>query len=366
MAQTFDVALDIRDCGPASGRPAEVLKAQIFIRKRGYPAEFRIYPEAREGSGRRFARVSADLPFFPKWGDDFEVRGEKREDLGRGVVLNPVSEDPKKLKAPKRLAQLELLAGDKTDMLLAFAEGKGFQGLTEKEALGIARIDQEALELAARTLEEEGRARILAFSPLHLIAQSSLDFLCRKIVEFIGQFHEKHPEVRGVSLDRIVKRFELGDTVLHLALKILLRTGEIQVLDDIVALAGFKVPLSPQEEKILEEMEKLCYEGKFASVSLDDIRQKFQTSITRLQTLLALLAERKKIVQGKEGFYIHSRWLDEIIGRLRKSGKKELSVAEFKEMTGLSRKFAIPLLELLDEMGVTKRQGPGRVILPAT
>ena len=52
MAQTFDVALDIRDDRAPSGRPAEVLKAQIFIRKRGYPAEFRIYPEAREGSGR--------------------------------------------------------------------------------------------------------------------------------------------------------------------------------------------------------------------------------------------------------------------------------------------------------------------------
>ncbi len=360
MAQSFDAVLEMKDA-----RPAAVLKAQLFIHKRGYSAEFRPYPESLEEAGRLFARVSADLPFYMKWGDAFEIRGDKREDLGRGVVLHPDSEDPKKLKAPKRLAQLKLLAGDAKDMVLAFAEGKGFQGLTEKEAQGLARIDLDGLETAARKLEEEGRARILAFAPLHVIAQSSLDFLCGKIAEFVGQFHEKHPDVRGVPVERIAKRFELGETVLQLALKLLLRSGEIQILDGIVALAGFKVPLSPQEETILEDMEKMCYEGRFSSVSLDEIRQKFQVSPSRLQTLLALLTEKKKIVQGKEGFYIHSRWLDEIVSRLRRSGMKELSVAEFKEMTGLSRKFAIPLLELLDEMGVTKRQGPGRIILPA-
>jgi selenocysteine-specific elongation factor len=358
MAQSFDAALEV----PGARRSA-VLKADIFIRRKNYPAEFRYYPESEEAAGHWFARVSADLPFFPKWRDDFEVRGDKRELLGRGTVLNPLSEDPRKLKYPKRHEQLVLLSGDEKDMVLAFAEIKGFQGLTEKEALGMARIDAEHLEAAARRLEEDGRARILSFSPLHVIAQSSLDFLGRKVVEFTGLFHEKHPELRGIPLDRIAKRFDLGDTVLHLALKTLLRSGEIQVLDDIIALAGFKVPLSPQEEEILEAMEKMCYEGRFSSISLDDIRQKFQISLPRLQTLLGLLTERKKIVQGKEGFYIHSRWLDEIVTRLRSSRKRELSVAEFKEMTGLSRKFAIPLLELLDEMGVTKRQGPGRVIL---
>ena len=358
MAQRFDVALEIP--APESG---EILRAQIFIRKKGYPAEFHYYPHSPEGPGRRFARASADLPFFLKWKDEFEVRGDKRELLGRGVVLHPVSEDPKKIKAPKRISQLELLSGSEKDMLLVFAEGKGFQGLTEKEALGLAGIDGQALELAARKLEEDGRARILAFSPLHVIAQSSLDFLCAKITEFLGQFHEKHPDIRGVPLDRIAKRYDLGETVLHLAVKLLLRSGEIQVLDDIVALAGFKVPLSPQEEEVLEAMERMCYEGKFSTVSLEDIRQKFQISGPRLQTLLGLLAERKKIVKGKEGFYIHSRWLEEIVIKLRGLGKKELSVADFKEITGLSRKFAIPLLELLDEMGITKRQGPGRVIL---
>jgi len=60
---------------------------------------------------------------------------------------------------------------------------------------------------------------------------------------------------------------------------------------------------------------------------------------------------------------LHSKWLDEIISRIEKSKKRELTVADFKELTGLTRKYAIPLLELLDQMGVTRRKGRIREIL---
>jgi selenocysteine-specific elongation factor len=76
-----------------------------------------------------------------------------------------------------------------------------------------------------------------------------------------------------------------------------------------------------------------------------------------------ILIERKKVVQSKEGFFLHASWLDEVVAKIRSTGRKELNVGEFKDLTGLSRKFAIPLLELLDEMGVTRRRGATREIL---
>ena len=82
-----------------------------------------------------------------------------------------------------------------------------------------------------------------------------------------------------------------------------------------------------------------------------------------MEKLLALLVERKSVVQGKDGFYVNSVWLDELVAKLRARESKEFTVAEFKDMTGLSRKYSIPLLELLDEMGVTRRKGNSREIL---
>ncbi len=358
MTQSFDVSLDVPSKRAGAGR-----KALFVFRRKIYPAEYREYPAESAAPNRRYARATASLPFYLKWKEPFEVLDESRAPLGRGVVLHPASEDPKKLKMPKRLAGLRLLAGDAKDMVLAMAEAKGFQGLREKEIVDFSGLEPGDLETPARLLEEEGKARILAFSPLFLLSQESFDFLCGRILEFLGQFHAKHPESRGVAVDKIAKRFDLAETVSQLALKHLLKTGAAQVLDNVVALAGFKVPLSTAEEGILEEMEKMCYEGKFSTTSLEDVRTRFYLSPARLQTLLGMLAEKKKIVQGKDGFYIHSSWLDEVVRRVRAFGKRDLSVADFKEMIGLSRKFAIPLLELLDEMGVTKRSGPGRVIL---
>jgi selenocysteine-specific elongation factor len=360
MTQVFDVALDV-----PSKKSGTAREALFVFRKKAYPAEVREY--AAEGdvaaSGRRYARATANLPFYLKWKEPFEVLDAARVPLGRGVVLQPVSEDPKKLRTPKRLARLALLAAGPKEMILALAEAKGFQGLREKEILDFAGLEPDEMETAARLLEEEGRARILGFSPLFLLSQESFDFLCGRILEFVGQYHAKHPESRGVDVEKVAKRFELPEIVGQLALKHLLKSGAIQVLDDIVALADFKVPLSTAEEGILAELEKMCYEGKFAAISLDDVRARFYLSPPRLQALLGMLAEKKKIVQGKDGFYIHSAWLDEIVRKLRERGKRDLAVADFKEMTGLSRKFAIPLLELLDEMGVTKRSGPGRIVL---
>ena len=86
-------------------------------------------------------------------------------------------------------------------------------------------------------------------------------------------------------------------------------------------------------------------------------------STAKLNRMISLLVERKKVVLGNEGLILHSHWLKELIQKMRLSGKKELTVADFKEMTGLSRKYAIPLLELLDQKGITKRKGPVRVIV---
>jgi selenocysteine-specific elongation factor len=113
----------------------------------------------------------------------------------------------------------------------------------------------------------------------------------------------------------------------------------------------------------LKKLEEMCFKGEFRSASLEELQDRFRLSLSKLNILLSLLIERKKIVQGKDGFFIHSRWLDEIIWMIKESGKRELTVSDFKKMTGLSRKYAIPLLELLDQMGVTRRKGPSRLIL---
>jgi hypothetical protein len=310
-----------------------------------------------------FVRVLAAGPVDVKWRDPFEVRRASGEILGRGTCLYPGAPSPDELKLSKRKTLLARLALGEKDMLLALTELGGLKGLKEEDLASFCRLPRSRIEALARGLEEEGKVRILVFAPLRLVSQDSLDFLRGRIVSFLTQYHKKHPSQRGAPLEKLEKRFDAPRTVLVLALRLLAKEGRVIEEAGIVRLPDFRIPLTSADEETLAALEGMVLRGELGSVTLDGLRAKFKLTPGKLQTLLAVLAERKKIVEGIEGFILHSRWLDEIVRKVRGSGKRELTVADFKAMTGLSRKYSIPLLELLDSMGVTRRKGATRDIL---
>jgi len=184
-----------------------------------------------------------------------------------------------------------------------------------------------------------------------------------QIIAFLARFHKAHPSQRGAPREKLDARFEIPKAILVLALRLLAKEGRVVGEGGIVRLPDFRIPLTAGEEEMLAALEAKLLGARPGGVSLDEIRAELKLTPAKLQTLLAVLAERKRIVEGAGGFILHASWLDEIVRTLRASGKKELTVAEFKALTGLTRKYSIPLLELLDSMGVTCRKGSLRDIL---
>ncbi len=250
-----------------------------------------------------------------------------------------------------------------SEKLLALVHKKRLKGLREGEAHIHFPLDHAGLQALGQKLEEEGQVRILSFAPLFLVSKDSLDYLCRKLIPHISHYHKKHPKEKGISLEKIKIRFDVPGRILLLALKTLVRLGEVREDGHAFALSSFEKSLSPREEKLLAKLEGMIDQVEFLSVPLRTIQAELHLSPHALQKLLDVLIDRKKIVQGEEGFLLHSRWLQVVIDKIRGLGKKELTVGDFKAVTGLSRKYAIPLLELLDQMGVTRRIGAVRDII---
>ena len=345
----------------------ETLPSQtaLLIAEEKVTASLRIYgPGPEPKRGRLFLRAVVRRPLALKWKDPFAVLDtQKRERIGRGAVLNPGLPEEEKAKKEVDWDLLLALSGDEMDMLAALCRKRGTSGLHEREIVEFCDLSEERLLHWGEKLEEEGKVKILSFSPLHLIYRESFDHLGEKILAYLEQSHEKQPAQNGVLLERIKKRFGVSDKVLRLAVKTLEKAGKVRQAGQRLMLPSHEVALSAQEQKILQKLEEMCYRGEFKSVSLEEIRRQFRLSRDRLEKLLSLLTERKKVIQGPEGLFIHSLWLDDIVDRVRALEKKEMTVAEFKALTGLSRKYAIPLLELLDQMGVTRRRGSVREIL---
>jgi selenocysteine-specific elongation factor len=355
-APAFDAVLDF----PLGGS-AEIRGEAAFLGG-SVPARFVDYGL----SGRKkepFVRIVLDLPVEVRWADPFEVRTEAGGVLGRGRCLFPNAPSSQEMKPSKRKAVLTELEGGEKEMILALAGLGGLKGLAGEDLEPFARLSRSRVEDLARSLEEEGKVRILGFAPLRLIAQSSLDFLKSRLVAFLVRYHKGHPSQRGIPMEKLEQKFEAPKTVLRLALRNLAKEGRAVEEAGIVRLPDFNIPLSAPDEETLASLEALVLSGEIGSITLDEIRDKLTLTPGKLQTMMAVLAERKKIVQGIDGFILHQQWLDEIVRRIRESGKRELTVADFKAMTGLSRKYSIPLLELLDSLGVTRRKGSVRDIL---
>jgi selenocysteine-specific elongation factor len=258
---------------------------------------------------------------------------------------------------PKRLP-----AGD-GPKLLALAKAHGLQGLKEKDLEGVFPPDFEGAADLARALEAEGRVRILSFAPLHLVAREAIDYFEGKFIPYLEKFHSSHVKERGIALAKIQERFEIPRQILLLCLKTLVHEGKLREDRGLYALADFVRELPEREELILQKIEKECFAGNPRSVSPAEVCDKLNLTPETRDQLLDILIERKRIVLGKGGFYLHQPWLEEVIANIRRRDKRTMTIAEFKELTGLSRKYAIPLLELLDEMGVTRRRGADREIL---
>lgn len=352
----FDAVLD----SPLPRGVREVRAEAVFL---GSSAAARVVDYAF--AGRRetpLVRIELAPAAGVRWGDPFELRTGDAP-LGRGRCLYPEPPGPDDLKPARRKALLARLALGEKEMILALADAAGLEGLAGERVAAFSRLSASRIEALARALEAEAKVRILAFEPLRLVSEDGLDFLRGRIVAFLARYHKTHTSERGAPLEKLEKRFETPRAVLVLALRLLAKEGRVVEEAGIVRLPDYRIPLTAGDEAVLAELEKKVLGGGPGAVSLDDIRVELKLTSAKLQTLLSVLAERKRIVDGLDGFILHASWLDEIIRKLRASGKRELTVAEFKALTGLSRKYSIPLLELLDSMGVTRRKGSVRDIL---
>ncbi|MFQ5721080.1 MAG: SelB C-terminal domain-containing protein [Candidatus Aminicenantales bacterium] len=340
-------------------------EAVIVYQKRRLPCSIYYYQHLPPPTQDTYlVRIHSGHGLRLKWKDNFELWAPAAaKPLAIGIVLNPRAKKIGRTKEKKQVSFLQKLMGNEKQMLLALIENKGKLGLHQKEILSISSISKKDLLRYSLELEEAGQVRILSFSPLWLLFKPSFDFICQKILAFIGHYHRQHPKEEGVSISHLKKRFELPFQILYLAINRLAKEKKIRSKNRIVALFDFRPTLSLAEKRTLQQLEEMFFQGKLRSFSWEELGRKFHLSPSQLNRLLSYLTENKKIIQSKDGFIVHSYWLDEVISKLKQSGKRELSVADFKKLTGLSRKYAIPLLELLDELGITKRKGTSRQII---
>ncbi|MCC7154594.1 MAG: SelB C-terminal domain-containing protein, partial [Bryobacterales bacterium] len=128
-------------------------------------------------------------------------------------------------------------------------------------------------------------------------------------------------------------------------------------------LATHKLSLQSDEDAASEKMEALFRTGGLAVPAINDVLKEAGVDAARARTLLQILLRRGSLVRVSADLIFHSTAITRLKEVLAARRGQRFGVAEFKQWTGVSRKYAIPLLEYLDRERLTRREGDQRLVL---
>ena len=225
----------------------------------------------------------------------------------------------------------------------------------------------------ARSLANEKRVVLLGQPPCLLVHAAHFSRLAKLLLEQLNLFHQVNPLVAGLPKDDLRAKLAAGRTpralpspaLLNALLQTLTSLGKIGVQGEMVRLSGRTIQLTPEEVAARDQIATAFEKAGLAVPGTPEVLETLRIDRARAEKLLNILVKENVLHRVTSDLIFHQTALAklrEILAR-RKAQSPRISIPEFKTLTGVSRKYAIPLLEYLDRERVTRREGDVRIIL---
>ncbi len=311
-----------------------------------------------------FARFRLEARLVARPGDRFVVRSYSPVvTIGGGTLLDV---DPPRFrrKGTAAIDHLSLLQTGSPEVVLeehirhVGAGGVRLTTLAGRVPFGPARL-RELLE----KLQAAGRA--VAIDRDWFIHPDSFTRLRGLVVDELTAFHRASPLKPGMSREELRGRAGAADErVFGFLLSSLDAEGIVKIDRDKVRLASHAVRLSPEQQRIVDVLESEFSRAEAAPPSAEEALGRAGVKGDDEHELFQLLVQSGKLVRVKDSLFFHARALDAIQGKLVAllRERKDIGPSDIKDLLGISRKYAIPLLEFFDQRRVTARVGERRIL----
>jgi selenocysteine-specific elongation factor len=317
-----------------------------------------------EAAGRAFARIRLEAPAVLTRGDRFILRQYSPPlTIGGGLVIDPVpARTPIRTKAAA--ARFAALDRDAASAAMAFVEERRGAGLSIDALVRRAGLTSQDAAAMADTLAASGAVRVAAG---HLFATPVVRALEEKLVAAVTEHHRTQPMSEGLPREEARDRvFRLAAPALFDDILLRLVSGGVLAGRDRLSLPGRGVSLTAEETRAQEAIDRVFREAGFAPPDLAAAAAAAGVAAPVADRVSKLLLRQKSLVRVDTLlFHVQSleRLKRDIAAMKGQASTARVDVAGFKERYGISRKYAIPLLEWLDRERVTRRVGDARVIL---
>ena len=206
--------------------------------------------------------------------------------------------------------------------------------------------------------------RLVRFDDL-MLSKVIVEALRDRMSASVEQFHKSNPLVQGISKEQLRETLGLRQEAFRGVLEALVRDRKLEVNGEIVHAAGKGVALRDEEAVSKAQIERAFAAAGLKVPLLKEVLASLPVDKVRAQKIVTLLLRDRVLVKLGDELVFHRDALDALRRQIaaQKAKTPKLNVGDFKDLFGITRKHAIPLLEYLDRERVTRRVGDERVIL---
>ncbi len=326
---------------------AAVVEAEIRRLKGSDP----IAPGSRE-----YLRLVLSEPLLLLPGDRFIVRMFSPViTIGGGTVLDI---DPPRRAARGATDRLRILETAPLPERIALLARESRYGIGMPELVGRTGL----LEADIRKASADASLTVLESPQFWLLDPGWVAAKLETLHEHLKQFHRQNPLLAGASKEELRSKFLPGAPP-WLMDALLARSKTLASNAETIHLSSHKVALKQDEAEATAKIESAFRSSGLATPAVHEVLAKSGVDPSRARTLLQLMLRDKRLVRVSDELVFHASAMQSLRALLAQKKGVQFAVPQFKDWTGISRKYAIPLLEYLDRERITRRDGESRIVL---
>jgi selenocysteine-specific elongation factor len=372
--QAFDAEIEVLDEAAKALRSRQ--RVRVHIGTAEVLARVQVIEEGNEiGPGNKgLAQIRLETPVAAIPGDRFIIRSySPQTTIAGGRVLNAAAKRHRGRDVAAARTFLQKLSARDTDtseILLDFLDNAGEGGATFPELQALTGWRKEMLQTV---LAEGAENRSVIAAENQYLSRTHFLALKNKTLSEIEAHHKREPLARGIQRETLREKVfrHLPADIFKAVLASLESQGKISQEKDSIRLAAHNLEISGNEKLVLERLQRLYAGARLEAPKLEDalIHASAETGLKpeHARKIFQVLLDRRELVKITEEFYFSTREIGSLVEKLKTfaagTPDRLIDVPKFKELAGISRKYAIPLLEYFDRERVTRRAGDRRIIL---
>ena len=313
------------------------------------------------------AQIILEHPAVAMAGDRFVLRSYSPiTTIGGGVIIDPLPRKHKRYAEKVNREFVWLYEGSDAERIAAIIERAGIGGIDVPHLTVRTGIHQEIIRKTLRVMNAEKRAVHMDFDEPRVVAFNIYQHFQKKILSEIRLYHEKFSLKEGILKEELRNTMGpfINSKLFNMAVRDLEKGGQLVVDREIVRMSGHRVNLKGELETLRSGISDLYIRAGLAPPSVREVMAMFPDQKKGTENVLAVMLKEGSLIKINEELYFHR----EALHQLRESYKNLLlkagkaTPASFKELTGLTRKFIIPLMEYFDMSKLTIRAGDHRIL----